>query len=115
MREKQQPYIPTPVGVWQLSQSSLIEEAASNMLVTKNDIGIDPLWTPAGFIGSPLLSPLHGTLDSHLIVDYKPPTPSWPGITVACWLRFDDSEISSKKIVISVSTRGIDIIPLSGY
>ena len=75
------------------------------MLVSKTDIGIDPLWTPAGFLGSPLLSPLIDKyIDSHLIVDYKTPRPSWPGITIACWLRFDDSEILNKDIIVMVSS-----------
>ena len=80
------------------------------MLVSRTNIGIDPLWTPAGFLGSPLLSPWKET-KSHLIVDYKPPTPSWPGITIACWLRFDEDEngFSTKKIPITVSRRDIDI------
>ena len=110
MREKQTPYIPKPIAIWSFSKSSLIENKRTDMLVSKTNVGIDPLWTPAGFLGSPLLSPWMET-KSHLLVDYKPPTPSWPGITLACWLRFDefdDAELLTKKIAITVSRRDID-------
>ena len=77
------------------------------MIVTKNNIGIDPLWAPGGFIGSPLLSsfwnPADDPITSSLIVDYKHSTPSWPGITVIFWLRFDKTDIATKKINILVS------------
>ena len=84
----------------------MIENQRTDMLVSKTNVGIDPLWTPSGFLGSPLLSPWIET-KSHLLVDYKPPTPSWPGITMACWLRFDDTELWKKKIVIAVSRKDI--------
>ena len=78
------------------------------MTVSQLDIGIDPLSTPAGFFGSPLISSLKGTenlipIDSHLIVDYKQSTPSWPGITIMFWLRFDDKELQAGNIPILVS------------
>ena len=107
MRKKQQPFVPTPIGIWELSKSSLIEETKNDMDVTKNNIGIDPLWAPGGFIGSPLLSsfwvPSDDPITSSLIVDYKHSTPSWSGITVMFWLRFDKTDIATKKINIMVS------------
>ena len=102
MRKKQEPYIPKPIGIWELSKSSLTEEPTTDMLVSKNDIGIDPLWTPAGFLGSPLLSPHLNTLNSHLIVDYKYPTPSWTGITIMFWLRFDDEVMPTEPNILLV-------------
>ena len=100
------PYIPSPTGIWPLSRSSLIDEPTSDMFVSKEDIGIDTLVTPAGFLGSPLLSPLKlpdALINSHLIVDYKNPTPSWPGITIMFWLRFDDDILPTVSIPILVS------------
>ena len=80
------------------------------MTVSQLDIGIDPLSTPAGFFGSPLISSLKGTenlipIDSHLLVDYKQSTPSWPGITIMFWLRFDDKELQAGNIPILVSIK----------
>ena len=80
------------------------------MTVSHLDIGIDPLSTPAGFFGSPLISSLKGTensipIDSHLIVDYKRSTPGWPGITIMFWLRFDDKELQAGNIPILVSIK----------
>ena len=104
LRKKQQPYIPTPIGAWPLSKTSLIEETTTDMLVNKMDIGIDPLWTPAGFFGSPLLSLWKdGLFGSSMLVEYKPPRPSWPGITIACWLRFENFSPTPKKYYIMVS------------
>ena len=109
LRKKQRPFVPTPIGIWELSKSSLIEETKNDMDVTKNNIGIDPLWAPGGFIGSPLLSsfwiPADDPITSSLIVDYKHATPSWSGITVMFWLRFDKTDILTKKINILVSFR----------
>ena len=84
----------------------MIEEQTPATSVTKTNIAIDPLWTPAGFIGSPILSSIWTTDDStssSLIVDYKTPTPSWSGITIILWLRIDKDEISTKSINILVS------------
>ena len=92
--------------MWELSKASLIEEQTPATSVTKTNIAIDPLWTPAGFIGSPILSSIWTTDDpasSSLIVDYKDPTPSWSGITIILWLRIDKDEISAKNINILVS------------
>ena len=72
------------------------------MVVTKLDIGIDPLVTPVGYLGIPLVSPLSNPLNSHLVVDYVSATPSWYGITIVCWLRFDDKELPTKDMVILV-------------
>ena len=105
LRKYQQPYIPKPIGIWQLSKSSLTEEPTTDMLIIKNNIGIDPLWTPSGFLGSPLLSPLLPQLNpinSHLIVDYKIATPSWRGITVMFWLRLDSEVVSTGPYLILV-------------
>ena len=110
MRIEQQKYTPKPIGIWQLSKSSLIDEPTTDMTVSQLDIGIDPLSTPAGFFGSPLISSLKGIensipIDSHLIVDYKRSTPGWPGITIMFWLRFDDKELQSGNIPILVSSK----------
>ena len=107
---EQQKYTPKPIGIWQLSKSSLTDEPTTDMTVSQLDIGIDPLSTPAGFFGSPLISSLKGTdnsipIDSHLIVDYKRSTPSWPGITIMFWLRFDDKELQAGNIPILVSIK----------
>ena len=105
LRKKQQPYIPKPIGIWELSKSSLTDDPTTDMLVTKNDIGIDPLWTPAGFLGSPLIGswkPLGNTPYSHLIVDYKTPRPSWAGITIMFWLRFDDKVMPTENNILLV-------------
>ena len=116
LRKKQQPFVPTPIGIWELSKSSLIEETKNDMDVTKNNIGIDPLWAPGGSIGSPLLSsfwsPANDPITSSLIVDYKHSTPSWSGITVIFWLRFDKTDIATKKIFILVSIRNLSMITI---
>ena len=106
LRKKQAPFIPTPIGVWELSKTSLIEEQNAATSVTKNNIAIDPLSTPAGFIGSPLLSSVWNKDDptaSSLVVDYKNPTPSWSGLTIILWLRIDREDISTKPMSIMVS------------
>ena len=102
LRKKQQPFIPQPIGIWPLSKASLTEESTSDMMVQKNNIGIDLLWSPAGFIGSPLISPLP-SLNSFIIADYKTPIPSWPGITVLFWLRFDDEVMPTQDNLILVN------------
>ena len=72
------------------------------MVFHEERIGVDTLYTPAGFLGSPLFSS-DASINSHLIADYKNPTRSWPGITVMSWLRFDDLVLSTATIPIIVS------------
>ena len=72
------------------------------MSVDKTAIGVDPLWTPAGFHGSPLLSAVPD-LNSHLLVGYKNVVPSWPGITIMCWLRLDSDELPIEPQVLMSS------------
>ena len=100
LRKNQQKYIPNPVGVWPLSKSSLTEESTTDMTVYEEDVGIDPLWTPAGFLGSPLLSPAYTILNSHLIVGYKNAMPSWTGLTIMCWLRLANAPAKSQVIMV---------------
>ena len=85
-----------------------MEETDGGIEVIQNDVGIDPLVTPASIIGSPLLSPIKGAsnkipIDSNILVDYKKSVASWAGITIICWLRFDDKELKPDRIPILVS------------
>ena len=110
LRKGQEPYVPTPVGIWELSKSSLIEEKNTNMKVIQSKIAIDPLWNPAGFIGSPLLSSVWAHPDpitSFVTLDYTTPTPSWNGITVMFWIRLDKGDILNKFMNIMVIPRFI--------
>ena len=110
LRKAQEPEVPTPLGIWELSKSSLIEEKNTNMKVTQSKIAIDPLWNPAGFIGSPLLSsvwPYGDPITSHLTLDYTTPTLAWNGITVMFWIRLDKGDILNKYMNIMVISRFI--------
>ena len=83
-------------------------EITTNMEVIEKDVGIDPLFTPPGLAGSPLLSPIKGIpskipIDSNIVVDYKRSIASWPGMTILCWLRFDDLQLQPESIPILVS------------
>ena len=103
LRKKQQPHIPPPLAIWELSKASFIEEQKTDMTFTPTKIGIDPLWTPAGFIGSPLFSSVWTKTDpnpSSIILDYKNPTPSWQGITIMFWLRVDEADKKMNIMVI---------------
>ena len=105
LRTEQEKYVPTPIGIWELSKSSLIEEKITNMKVTQSKVAIDPLWNPAGFIGSPLLSsvwPYGDPITSHLTLDYTTPTLAWNGITVMFWIRLDKGDILNKNMNIMV-------------
>ena len=80
------------------------------MVVLQQYIGIDPLWVPSGFLGSPLISSLLGSngetpINSNLILDYKTPSLSWPGITVLFWLRFDDNDLDTERVSVLVSAK----------
>ena len=72
------------------------------MTVDKTSIGVDPLWTPAGFHGSPLLSAVPD-LNSHLLVGYKKIVSGWPGITIMCWLQLDSDELPVEPQVLMSS------------
>ena len=105
LRKEQEKYVPTPIGIWELSKSSLIEEKITNMKVAQSKVAIDPLWNPAGFIGSPLLSsvwPYGDPITSHLTLDYTTPTLAWNGITVMFWIRLDKGDILNKNMNIMV-------------
>ena len=71
------------------------------MTIEKWSIGVDPLWAPAGFHGSPLLSAVTD-LGSHMVVDYKNVAPAWPGITIMCWMRLDSDDLPVQPQVILV-------------
>ena len=110
LRTEQDKYVPTPIGIWELSKSSLIEEKITNMKVIQSKIAIDPLWNPAGFTGSPLLSSVWtggDAITSHLTLDYTTPNPSWNGITVMFWIRLDKGDILNKYMNIMVISRFI--------
>ena len=80
------------------------------MKVIQSKIGIDPLWNPAGFIGSPLLSSVWTNGDpitSFLTLDYTTPTLSWNGITVMFWIRLDKGDVLDKYMNIMVILRFI--------
>ena len=80
------------------------------MKVTQSKIAIDPLWNPAGFIGSPLLSSVWAKGDpitSFLTLDYTTPTLSWNGITVMFWIRLDKGDVLDKSMNIMVILRFI--------
>ena len=107
LRIEQQKFTARPIGIWPLSQAFLVDDTTTDMTVIHQDIGIDYLSTPAGLFGSPLISSLKGIhdiipIDSHLILDYKASNPSWSGITILLWLRFDDKVLQIGDVPIMV-------------
>ena len=101
LRKKQLPYVPNPVGIWPLSKSSFITEPSDAMSVTHSSISIDPLWSPAGFQGSPLLASARPP-SSNVVLDYTNTVASWPGITIMFWMRLDEETLPTSPTVILV-------------
>ena len=71
------------------------------MLVQPSSIGIDPLWAPTGFLGSPLLA---STIppSSNVVLDYTNAVTSWPGVTVMFWMRLDEETLPTSSTVLMV-------------
>jgi hypothetical protein len=86
-----QPYLPSPAGLWPLSSATGPNDVTINKIPGNESwIAYDPLYTPAGMLGSPMFTKeLNHLSFIQLFPSSKLTSPPSKQLTIMGWMRPD--------------------------